>query len=50
MKYLKEAVLSAMAMSLAACGGGNAEIGVGQTGNLQLSITDAPLDGAQAVN
>lgn len=52
MKYLKEVVLSTALLSLAACGGGDGStnIAIGQSGDLHLSITDAPVDMAEQVN
>jgi len=52
MKYLKEVVLTAALISLAACGGGDGDnkVTLGQNGDFQLSITDAPVDMAEEVN
>lgn len=52
MKYIKEVVLFGSLLSLAACGGGDGSnnVTVGQSGDFQLSITDAPLDLAEEVN
>jgi hypothetical protein len=52
MKYLKEAALSTALLSLAACGGGDGDnqVTLGQSGDFQLSITDAPVDLADEVN
>ncbi len=52
MNYFKEVVLSTALISLAACGGGDGDnkVTFGQSGDLQLSITDAPVDMAEQVN
>ena len=48
--YLKTAILIAVAGTLASCGGGTSGNGASTSGMLNLSITDAPVDGASAVN
>lgn len=53
MNYLKTMAVSAMSLALLACGGGGSDgaaSSYGQSGGLQLSVTDAPVDGAEAVN
>ena len=52
MKYAKQAALSTILLSLAACGGNDGQgeqLSFAQTGNINLSITDAPVDMAEAV-
>lgn len=51
MNHLKIWAVSVMSLGLLACGGGGDSAGsnLGQTGDLQLSVTDAPIDGAEAV-
>ena len=47
--FWKALILTAAAGTLAACGGGGASNGASTTGQLNLSITDAPVDGASKV-
>lgn len=51
MNYFKATAVSMLTLGLMACGGGDDSntSNFGQSGNLQLSITDAPMDGAEAV-
>lgn len=51
MNYFKATAVSMLTLGLMACGSGDDSntSNFGQSGNLQLSVTDAPLDGAEAV-
>lgn len=47
--FLKSALGTSLAIAVAACGGGGGSNDAATTGQLNLAITDAPVDGASAV-
>lgn len=48
-RFLKSALGTSLAIAVAACGGGGGSNDAATTGQLNLAITDAPVDGASAV-